>query len=312
MQKPTHYDILGVSKDASETEIKKAYRSLSLKFHPDRNPSEEARAKFPSINGAYEVLSDPEKRRQYDMELKGGFFGGMPVHGGDDMGDINNIFNMMFGGGFPGMGQKMGPGIHIFHGPPGHGPPGGFQNIFQAMQKPPPIIKNVKIDITQAYLGCSLPIEIERWILENNVKVVESETIYVPIHQGIDENEIIILREKGHVASDVLKGDIKIIINIENRSIFRRSGLDLIYIHKLSLKDALCGFSFDIQHINGKSMKLTNLSNKTVITPTSKKVLQNLGMMREKQVGNLILEFDIVFPTTLSDDQINTLVTILP
>ena len=79
---PNHYEVLGVSKDAKETEIKKAYRSLSLKYHPDRNSSEEAITKIQEINEAYEILSDESKRNHYDMEQAGGIpgfgMGGMP------------------------------------------------------------------------------------------------------------------------------------------------------------------------------------------------------------------------------------------
>ena len=68
-----HYETLGVSNEATDIEIKKAYRSLSLKYHPDRNNnSEEATAKFQKINEAYETLSDENKRMQYNMELEGG------------------------------------------------------------------------------------------------------------------------------------------------------------------------------------------------------------------------------------------------
>ena len=65
MPKETYYDILGVSKDASETDIKKAFRSLSLKYHPDRNVGEDTTEKFQRINQAYETLSDPDKRKEY-------------------------------------------------------------------------------------------------------------------------------------------------------------------------------------------------------------------------------------------------------
>ena len=66
------YDVLGVAQDASESEIKKAYRNLSLKYHPDRNPSEEAKTKIQQINEAYENLGDAEKREQYNNELRYG------------------------------------------------------------------------------------------------------------------------------------------------------------------------------------------------------------------------------------------------
>lgn len=311
MKKPTFYEVLGVNPDATETEIKKSYRTLSLKYHPDRNPSVEARNLFPDINEAYETLGDAQKRKRYDMEQKGGIF--MDGNGGEaDMSDINQIFSMMFGGG-GGFGQH--PGIRVFRGQhPGFGGSGdhpGFQNIFQAMQKPPPIIKNIKISMTQAYTGCSLPVEIERWIIENDLKVSETETIYIPIHPGIDDNEIIVLREKGNAVNDTLKGDLKLVIQIDNTTAFRRHGLDLIFVYKLSLKEALCGFSFELNHLNGKLLTLTNFSNKTIISPNSKKILPQLGMVRDKQVGNLILEFEVVFPSSITPEQCATLEQIL-
>ena len=322
-KKPNFYDTLGVDNNASESEIKKAYRTLSLKYHPDRNPSEDAKSKFQEIGEAYETLSDDQRRKQYDMELNGFPFSDMGPGMGQGMDDINNIFNMMFGGAMHGMGNGMGPGmgpgIRIFHqnsGPGGvhhvhFGGPGGMPNIFQNMQKPPPIIKNVRIDITQSYQGCSLPLEIERWVIENNVKTVEKEVIYVPIHQGIDDNEIIILRDRGNVANEMLKGDVKIVVQIENNSQFKRNGLDLIYTHKLTLKESLCGFTFEAQHLNGKKMNLTNINNRNIIAPNSKKIIPNLGMIRDNQTGNLIIEFEVVFPTSLTLEQIGILETAL-
>ena len=304
------YEILGVKNDATETEIKKAYRSLSLKYHPDRNPSDEARSLFPKINEAYEILSDSAKRKQHDMELNGGGGGGIFMQGDfNNMDDINNIFNMMFGGGMPGMQGMPGqgihgfPGIHIFHG----GNQNQFHNVFQSMQKPQPIIKTLKIDIESAYNGCSLPIEIERWVMQGDVKTNEKETIYLPIHQGIDDNEIIILQDKGNSVNDNLKGDVKIVIQIENNSKFRRHGLDLIYNHKLSLKEALCGFTFEIKHLNGQTLTLTNVTNRSVIAPNSKKVIPNLGMLRDAAKGSMIIDFEVVFPSTITQEQSDAL-----
>lgn len=301
------YEILGVKADATETEIKKAYRSLSLKYHPDRNPSDEARTLFPKINEAYEILSDSAKRKQHDMELNGG--GGIFMQGDfNNMDDINNIFNMMFHGGIPGQGIHGFPGgVHIFHG----GNPQNFHNLFQSMQKPQPIIKTLKIDIESAYHGCSLPIEIERWVIQGDLKVNETETVYLPIHQGIDDNEIIVLQDKGNVVNDNLKGDVKIVIHIENNSKFRRHGLDLIYTHKLSLKESLCGFSFEMKHLNGQTMTLTNSANRAVIAPNSKKVIPALGMTRENSKGCMIIEFEVVFPSTITQEQTDALSNIL-
>lgn len=299
------YEILGVKNDASETEIKKAYRALSLKYHPDRNPSEEAKKLFPKINEAYEILSDPSKRKQHDMELNG--TAGIFVDGNGNMDDINQIFNMMFGHGMPGQGIPGFPGIHIFHGANPH----HFHNVFQSMQKPSPIVKNVKIDIEAAYHGCSIPIEIERWVMHGDIRITENETIYIPIHAGIDDNEIILIKDKGNSVNDNIKGDVKIIIQIENNSVFRRHGLDLVYTHKLSLKDALCGFSFDIKHLNGQNLTLSNITNRSVIPPNSKKAIPNLGMIRENMTGALVIEFEILFPSSITQEQCDKLSEIL-
>ena len=91
MSLPNHYQTLGVSENASESEIKKAYRGLSLKYHPDKNNSSEAEKKMHEINDAYSILGDKEKKSQYDNQRK--FQGG---GANNDFGDINNMFHSFF------------------------------------------------------------------------------------------------------------------------------------------------------------------------------------------------------------------------
>ena len=112
-EKRDYYEVLGVSKTATDEEIKKAYRKLALKYHPDYNPGDKTAAeKFKEINEAHEVLSDPEKRKRYDQfgfagvdpnyaASQGGGAGGFGGFGGVDLGDI---FGDIFGGGFGGFG----------------------------------------------------------------------------------------------------------------------------------------------------------------------------------------------------------------
>lgn len=306
-----HYDVLGVSQDAGDMEIKKAYRGLSLKYHPDRNPSEEAKDMIQKVNEAYEVLGDKSKRKQYDMELQFGMQGGMPfghMNGMNEMNDINNIFNMMFGGGMPGFGGPGGPEIRIFHG----GMPGNFHaEFFHSMNaRPDPLQKHLQITIEQSYIGCTLPIEIERTVISNNTKRMESETVYINVPKGIDDNETVTLHEKGNIIND-RKGEVRITFRVINNTPFKRSGLDLIYRQKINLKEALCGFSFEINHLNGKKLCLNNNSNPTVIKPNFKKIVPNLGMIREDSIGNMVIDFEIEFPESLTKEQVETLSNIL-
>ncbi len=111
MSEMCYYEILEVSRDCSSTQLKKAYRKLALKYHPDRNPDDkEAEEKFKLINEAYQVLSDEEKRSIYDRYGKAGLEGqGMGGHGGfgsASMDDVMDMFNSMFGGAFGGFGRR--------------------------------------------------------------------------------------------------------------------------------------------------------------------------------------------------------------
>lgn len=309
-----HYDVLGVAKDADEKEIKKAYRTLSLQYHPDRNNSDDAKGKFQSINSAYEVLSDSQKRQDYDNELNG--VNNNPfsrMNSMNEFHDINHIFNMMFnGGGFPGMMHHGGgggmPEIRVFHNGSGN-----FQAHFsQSIQRPPPAIeRRVDITLEQCYSGCSIPLEYERWTIINNNKVMEKQEIHFNIPAGILDNEAIMLSGLGHIVNDQLKGDLKVGFNIINRTDFIRIGQDLTLRKKISIKDALCGFSFEILHLNGKKFSINNTTNPTIIKPGYKKVIPNLGMQRDGSTGNLIVDFEIEFPDALTGEQIEKLRDIL-
>ena len=322
------YKTLGVSEQATQEEIKRAYRQLSLKSHPDKNPNDsEAIGRFQKISEAYETLGNPEKRQEYDMTSKNPFarMGGMSMpgggmgmpHGGMGMHmNMDDILQNLFGFG------GMGPGMM----PPGMMPPGmnGFPsganihvfrngvpiNINNAMQKPQPIIKTIPITIEQVMTGANVPVEIERWIIEHGNKVFERETIYVSIPKGIDDNEIIMLRDKGNVMSEQNKGDIKLFIKVENTTDFKRNGLDLILERKVTLKEALCGFMFELKHINGKSYTINNNPG-SIVTPSYFKSIPNMGLTRDGHTGNLVITFEVVFPETLDLDKIAKLKEIL-
>jgi len=306
------YEILGVDNDADESQIKKAYRSLSLKYHPDRNTDEEATTKFQSISEAYETLGDPELRKKYDMQ--GAMNENFNFNEADNFNDINNIFNMMFNGmqvrggmngmnGIPGSNHR----VNIFH----NGQPGHFHTQFQFSNRIETINKQFNISLEQCYNGCVYPIHIERNIITNNETIAENETVYVNIPCGISNGETIILHEKGNIVNS-RKGPVHINILVNKHETFVRDKLDLIVNKMISLKEALCGFIIEINHLNGKKFSINNTTNISVIKPNYKKIFQGLGMKKENQVGNLIINFDIEFPDILTPEQVELLKTALP
>ena len=148
-EKRDYYEVLGIQKGASEDEIKKAYKKLARKYHPDMNPGDkEAEEKFKEVNEANEVLSDPEKKARYDQF---GFAGGDPNYGagaggaggfggGFDFGDLGDIFGSFFGGGFGG-GQRRNP---------------------NAPQRGESIRASVSVSFTDAAFGCEKSVTLER------------------------------------------------------------------------------------------------------------------------------------------------------
>ena len=344
-----YYSILGVNDSSSQDDIKKSYRKLSMKWHPDKNPNNpDAEEKFKTISQAYDIIGDVDKRKEYDFSKKFGFGGG---GGGGGM-NPDDILNMFFGGGMGGRGGGQGPGpggglsgmmggfpfdmngdngsTHEFNMPGGFGnvkiftsggPPnmrgglggggGGPFNSFPMRQrkKPNPIIKNITIDINEAYEGVNIPIEIERTIEEQKQIRQEKETIYVDIPQGVDNNEIILIKDKGNITFDDTKGDIKVFITITNTTPIQRQGLNLILNKSITLKEALCGFSFDLKFITGKIFKINN--NTDIIQPNYKKVIKNMGMKRGNKVGDFIIIFTIQFPAKLDKEIIDKLKDLL-
>jgi DnaJ-class molecular chaperone len=301
-----YYKILGITNTASKEDIKKAYRGLSLKYHPDKNSDPNSSHKFSEINTAYEVLGDNEKRHEYDFTLNNPFMK-LNNQAGSDISsdDILNLFQGLFGGNIP---QGMQGNIHVFHG--NNMNPFGNINLNQSLQKPIPIIKTISVSLEQIYNGTQLPVEIERFIMQNGLKLIETEILYIDIPYGTDDGEIIILRNKGNVINENIKGDLKLQIKVTNNTPFKRDGLDLIYEKTISLKESLCGFSFVITHLSSKLLTLTN-GKGNIIPPEYKKIYPNLGIKRGEHIGNMIIEFHVKFPENLTKEQVTKLEEIL-
>lgn len=332
------YNILEVPETATVDEIKKAYRRLSLIHHPDKNNnSAESATKFQKISEAYETLGDADKKREYDMMRNNPFIKmmgpnhGMPMDpnsmhsmgqhamGQNAMDDLlANLFGFS-GMGFPGQGHGQGhglpPGFHMQGMPPafssGFGPNvrvfhnGRPVNMAQ-QQKPAPIVLTILVPIDKILSGTTVPIDVERWVVENGNKVHEHETIYVTVPKGVDEGEIIVLKDKGNAINDDLRGDVKVVIKVENNTGFQRSGLDLIMSKSISIKEALCGFTFELKYITGRTYTINNNAG-NIIPNGYKKIIPNMGFTRDGHTGNLVIVFDVKFPEKLSEDALDAL-----
>ena len=319
------YSVLGVPKTASAEEIKKAYRKLSLQNHPDRNNgSAAATESFQNLSQAYQVLGDDDKRNQYDMQQQmassfgrhgpGARFHPMFNGGGGgptifttsnidiDPEEIMNFFSQNI------FGQMSGMNHHMQHN--NMNMPFNMDTLKASLAKPPPIILSEEIPLSKAFVGGTIPIEVTRWVSDQNIKREETETLYVTIPTGVDHNEIIVLKEKGNILRESLKGDVKVFIKVLNDTDFVRTGLDLTLQKTISLKEALCGFNFDMKYIDGRIFKINNgVGN--VVTNNYSKVLSGMGMKRDEHCGNLIIQFTVLFPEKLTPEQVDMLQTIL-
>lgn len=338
-----YYKILGVDEKSTEDEIKKAYRRMSMLHHPDKNGNtDESKQMFQELNNAYATLSEPNKRRVYDMTRKGGGGGGCGGHpnmfhhfgggggGGGAGGGMpagfppgipEELLHMLFGGGAAaafgaqahGHGHSQGPKVvfQAFHNgrPMGSNPqqhPQQPQPHVRVYQVPETIIKTVSLTLEQCYNGCSFPLDIDRQVPDNDIIKIERETIHAQIPKGVQSGDTIILNDCGHMNEAGMKGDIRIIINVLQHAVFKVENLDLVIEKTIPLKSALCGFDFEISHINGRVFKLANKPG-NIIKPGSIKTIPGLGLEKNGEIGALKIKFNVDFPDTLTMEQIYTL-----
>ena len=175
------------------------------------------------------------------------------------------VFDMLFNPMNGGLFTQDNPQVKVFHG----GMPLPMQMQMQMQMqnaKPPPIDIKLEITLDQAYTGCSTPIQVERTAFHNETRVTETETCYIDVPAGVDSNEIIVVPDKGNINPGGGTGDVRVSISIENTSKLKRNGLDLIYSHTISLKEALCGFSFDMEYLQSRIIKINNSSGKYYFT----------------------------------------------
>jgi len=280
-----YYAVLGVKKDATADEIKKAYRKLALKYHPDKNPGDKkAEDKFKELTEAYAVLSDPEKKRQYDQFGEAGFhqrFSQEDIYRNFDVGDIfrefglgtDDIFSHLFGGG-----SRRSP----FGGAPR-----------SRVLKGQDFIMKLAIPFRQAMLGGERRIDFRR---EGQV-----EQLQVRIPAGVEAGQRLRVAGKGGSSpSGGPTGDLYLEIEVETDPVFSRDGDNLYVQLQIPFSGACLGTSVEVPTLDGnKRVKVP-----PGITAGGKIRLAGFGVPRRAgDKGDLYATIEVAVPKKLTDRQ---------
>jgi len=254
MAKRDYYEVLGVSRNASEDDMKKAYRKLALKFHPDRNKGDkEAEERFKEINEAYAVLSDTEKRQQYDTFGAEGFhqrFTQEDIFRNANFGDIfrdlgfsDDIFSSIFGGGVGrgarrsrSAGGEFGFNQFFRRGAPGYEQP--------MSQRGADLVTDLEISLEEAARGGERRLSLGRGSSAGEISV--------KIPPGIRSGQKLRLAGKGQaVPHGGAPGDLLIRVHVRDHPSFTREGDDIIVEKHVSFSQAALGTTIEVQTLNG-------------------------------------------------------------
>lgn len=291
-----YYKVLGIDKSATAAEIKKAYRKMARKLHPDLNPNDkEAQRKFQQVNEANEVLSDPEKRKKYDQYGKdwqhadayenarrqqqpsgggfGGFGGGRTYTSGGqgfDESQFSDFFESMFGGG---------------------GFSGGGQRRQTAQFKGQDLNATLRLNLTD--------------VLENQKQTISvgEKKIRLTIPAGVEDGQTIKIKGYGGEGRNGgPKGDLYITFEIFNNTQFKRLESDLYSTEEISLYTALLGGEITVETLTGK----VKLKVKPETQNDTKVKLKGKGLPKYKKEGkhgDLYITYKIKMPTNLSTEE---------
>ncbi|THB77056.1 MAG: J domain-containing protein [Desulfobulbaceae bacterium] len=298
-----YYETLGLPKTASSEEIKKAYRKLALKYHPDRNSGDkDAEARFKDISEAYAVLSDPEKKKQYDTYGSTGFHQRYSQEDIFRNFDLNDILRQ-FGFGNSGFNTSS------FHQQRGGQQPYGFDSFFG----------NQHMGGGGCNSGCGQPakghdmtyqlsLTLEE-VFEGGEKQISLRTngiaqnVSVKIPKGIEEGKKLRLKAKGGAAPPGgVPGDLYLKVQLEPHKLFERRGEDLIYRKKVSFSDACLGAKMEIEGLDGKRF-IVNLPSGTNGEARLRIKGQGLPSGPIGDRGDLLVRVEVEIPQELTDAQ---------
>lgn len=285
------YQILGVSKDVSDAELKKVYRKLARKYHPDSNPGDAAaEAKFKEISEAFSVLSDKEQRSEYDQIRAMGAGGARFTSGGQGFEDI---FGGMFGGGMGGAGA----GGQRFTFQQGGGA-GGYEDLFGGMfgggprapRGPRPgrdLTASTTIDFETAVRGDTVTLQ------------TPNGQVKVKIPAGVEDGKRIRARGKGEPSPDGgPAGDLILTVQVRKHPVFEREGLNLRVKLPVTFVEAALGATIEVPTLGGAPVKLKMQPG----TPSGRVLrVKGRGVQTAKATGDLLAEVQVAVPSHLSD-----------
>lgn len=341
-----YYDIMGVSPSATEQELKKAYRKLAMKYHPDKNPDEPE--KFKEISQVYEVLSDPDKRKLYDkggeQAIKEDGSGGGGFHNPMD------IFDMFFGTHSRERQRRSKDVVHQLSV--------SLEEMYNGATRKLALQKNVicekcegrggkkgatekcgncrgsgvQIQIRQIGLGMVQQIQSvchtcrgqgERISAKDRCKNCQGNKVVrirkileIKIERGMSDGEKIVFSGEGDQEPGLEAGDVIIILDEKEHSFYQRRNSDLICKVQLELVESLCGFQKTIRMLDGRELLASTIPGE-IIKHDEVRVVHNEGMplVKDPQVrGRLIIHFEVKFPNSnsMKRDKLAMLESILP
>ncbi|KAI4380829.1 hypothetical protein MLD38_006974 [Melastoma candidum] len=316
-----YYEVLKVDRNATDDDLKRAYRKLAMKWHPDKNPNDkkEAEAMFKQISEAYEVLNDPQKRAIYDQYGEEGLKDIPPPGSNSGSSGFNprnaeDIFAEFFGSSPFGFGSS-GPGRSMRFQSDGSGIFGGFgssDNIFRTYsegtsampRKPPPIENKLPCTLEELYSGSTRKMKISRTVLDaNGRQVPETEILTIEVKPGWKKGTKITFPDKGNEQLNQLPADLVFVIDEKPHKLFKRDGNDIIMNHRITLAEALGGTLVDITTLDGRDLAIPVTD---IVSPGYELVVAMEGMPIVKEPGNrgdLRIKFEVKFPTRLSPEQ---------
>lgn len=293
------YAVLGVSKDVTPAELKKVYRKLARKYHPDSNPGDAAsEAKFKEISEANSVLSDPEQRKEYDQIRamgSGARFTAGAGGGGQGGGGFEDVFGGMFGqqtGGRRSGGFSSGGGFEdIFSGMFGGGGFGQTSGGFRGNGGPTKgrdIIASTTLDFQTAIVGDTI-----------TLTQSQGKPIKVRIPQGVHDGQKIRLRGRGEPSLDGGEaGDIVLTIAVRPHPVFERDGLNLRLDVPVTFAEAALGATIEVPTLGGEPVRLRVAAG----TPSGRVLrVKGRGVETKEGKGDLLATVQVAVPSHLSD-----------